>query len=278
MKMLKHTLSKALQYSKLKRDEFCGMTVHEFGKENKDVIVLFHPLGVWWDVFEYVIPELSERFHLIIPAIPGMDPDVPLRDFSSIEDVASEMEVWLNRNGHDHVRCLYGCSMGGAIVMRMLSEGIITADNAVIDGGITPYQLPEPVTYLIGMKDFLMTMAGKYMSVKALSSVFDPDRYSDDDILYISKVLKSMSARTIWRGFYSTNNYDMPLYPVRTGAHIEYWYGEAEKTARKWDIEYVRNMFPGAVFKENKGQDHAEFFTLHPKEFCQELLHTINRF
>ena len=37
------------------------MTVHEFGKDNKDVLVMFHPLGVWWDVFEYVIPELSER-------------------------------------------------------------------------------------------------------------------------------------------------------------------------------------------------------------------------
>lgn len=45
------------------------MTVHEFGKENKDVIVLFHPLGVWWDIFEYVIPDLAEQFHLIIPAM-----------------------------------------------------------------------------------------------------------------------------------------------------------------------------------------------------------------
>ncbi len=43
------------------------MTVHEFGKENKEVIVLFHPLGVWWDIFEYVIPDLAEQFHLIIP-------------------------------------------------------------------------------------------------------------------------------------------------------------------------------------------------------------------
>ena len=40
------------------------MTIHEFGKENNDVLVMFHPLGVWWDVFEYVIPGLSEFFTL----------------------------------------------------------------------------------------------------------------------------------------------------------------------------------------------------------------------
>ena len=31
------------------------MNIHEFGEENTDVIVLFHPLGVRWDVFNYVI-------------------------------------------------------------------------------------------------------------------------------------------------------------------------------------------------------------------------------
>ena len=162
--------------------------------------------------------------------------------------------------------------MGGAVVMRMLADNIITADNAVIDAGITPYRLPKPVTYLIGIKDFLMTMSGKYMSIKALSSVFDPEKYSDDDLQYIKTVLGSISARTIWRGFYSANNYSMPSGLIRTGAHVEYWYGEDEKGARKWDIEYVREKFPEVMIRENKGQDHAEFFTLHPEEFCREII------
>ena len=36
------------------------LTVHEFGKENKNVILLFHPLGVWWDIFEYAYPYLKK--------------------------------------------------------------------------------------------------------------------------------------------------------------------------------------------------------------------------
>ena len=79
------------------------MTRHDFGEKNKDVLVMFHPLGVWWDIFEYVIPELSNHFHVIIPAIPGHDPEVPLRDFSSVEEISEEIENWLRGHTGDHL-------------------------------------------------------------------------------------------------------------------------------------------------------------------------------
>ena len=44
------------------------MNIHEFGKNNADVIVLLHPLGARWDVFNYVIPTLEKQYHLVIPA------------------------------------------------------------------------------------------------------------------------------------------------------------------------------------------------------------------
>ena len=80
-----------------------------------------------------------------------------------------------------------------------------------------------------------------------------------------------MSAKTIWNGFYSANNYSMPEPIRKPDCPVQYWYGEQEKKARKWDIAYIRKNFPDTVFVENKGQDHAEFFTLHPEEFCKRL-------
>ena len=41
------------------------MTIHEFGKDNKQIVVLIHPSAVMWDYFEYVIPLLEDRYHLI---------------------------------------------------------------------------------------------------------------------------------------------------------------------------------------------------------------------
>ena len=51
------------------------MTIHEFGKENKETIILIHPSVVKWDYFENVIPLLEKNYHLLVPALPGYDFD-----------------------------------------------------------------------------------------------------------------------------------------------------------------------------------------------------------
>ena len=51
----------------------------------------------------------------------------------------------------------------------------------------------------------------------------------------------------------------------------EFLDGEAERAARKRDIAYMKRTFPDTVFVELKGQDHAEFFSLHPEAFCEQL-------
>ncbi len=66
------------------------MRIYEFGKENQECILLIHPSLVTWDYFEYVIPLLEKKYHLLIPALPGYD----LTDdsqFRSVEKAASEL-------------------------------------------------------------------------------------------------------------------------------------------------------------------------------------------
>ena len=48
------------------------ITLHEFGKQNSDVIVMFHPLSVWWDVFDRVIPILKTLSTLCGKRAPGL--------------------------------------------------------------------------------------------------------------------------------------------------------------------------------------------------------------
>lgn len=46
---------------------------------------------------DFVIPILREDYYLVIPAIPGFDPDAPEADFTSVEQVADEVAAWLSR-------------------------------------------------------------------------------------------------------------------------------------------------------------------------------------
>ncbi len=156
------------------------MTIHEFGKENDKVIVLLHASVVMWDYFEYVIPLLEKKYHLIVPALPGYDPDEK-SDFTSVEEISSELEDWLMRHGLSNVACLYGCSMGGSIVTRMLADNKVNIQSAIFDGGITPYQLPWIITRFIAVRDFLMIYIGKIGGAKLLEKAFCMDELSEDD-------------------------------------------------------------------------------------------------
>jgi len=212
------------------------MNFHEFGKENKNTILLLHPLGVDWHFFEYVFPILAVTHHVIIPAIPGMDLAAPSLEFTSIEEIAEEIENYLVLNNITELECIYGCSMGGALTIRLTANGNVQMNHIIVDAGITPYRLPKIICFFIAVGDFLMTLIGKYSSVKMLGYMFDPKKYTREDLLYVKSILKNMSAKTIWRAFWSTNNYSMPKIIHQPATPINYWYGENEKKARKLDI------------------------------------------
>jgi len=246
------------------------MTIHEFGTENKNVIVLIHPSLVMWDYFEYLIPLMQNRYHLIIPALPGYDEDVP-GDFTGVEEIAAELARWLIIHGHTSISCIYGCSMGGAVIVRFLADNRVKVKSAVIDGGITPYQLPWVVTRFIAVRDFLMIYMGKLGGIKLLEKAFSTDEYSDEDLKYVAGVLQFINAKTIWRTFESCNNYKMPQIVHTDCGRIEYWFSETEEKDRRWDIRYMRKHFPMTKFRRLSGVGHGGLAALQPKRLMRGL-------
>lgn len=252
------------------------MTIHEFGMENSNVLVLIHPSLVKWDYFEYVIPMLEKHYHLVIPALPGYDPESDC-DYTSVEQLAGELGSWLIANGHNEICGVYGCSMGGSIVIRMLTDQRICIRSAIIDGGITPYQLPRIITIGIAVRDFLMIYMGKLGGVKLLEKAFSADEYSDEDLQYIADVLEMISVKTVWRTFDSCNNYSMPS-PVTTSCqNIEYWLADAEIKARKWDIAYIREHFPNVKFRKFRNIGHGGLAVLKPEKFAAAVRFVIKK-
>lgn len=247
------------------------MTIHEYGIENEKIIVLIHPAVVMWNFFERVIPLLEKDYHLIIPAIPGYDPDVK-SDFTSIEEISKELESWFKSKGISEIYCIYGCSMGGAFVIKMLANGVIHFTKAVIDGGITPYQLPWILTRAILLRDFLMISLGKIGGVKLLEKAFKTDELSDEDLKYAANVLEMISYKTIWRTFDSTDNYSMPKAVSTDCSSIEYWYGELEEKARDWDIKYIKKVYPTTQFIKFEKLGHAGLAPFQPERFAKALV------
>lgn len=246
------------------------MNIHEFGQENRECVLFLHASCTGWDFYEESIQRLSVQYHVVVPAMPGHDLTTD-EDYTSVEEITAELEQWLLKRGQTHIHGLYGLSMGGSVALRLLADNKIVFDKAVIDAGITPYQLPWLLTRFIALRDFWMVELGKH-SRKLLELAYPPEKYGAEGLDFMQQVMKHMSARTIWRVFDSCNNYSMPKPIPVLSTDIQYWYGSLEKKARAWDIDYVRKNFPETVFVELPSLDHAEYAMLHPAELAGRLL------
>lgn len=249
------------------------MLIHEFGNKNQKVIVMIHGLSMSWNMMDAAIDLLKEQYHVLAIAVPGMDMDEN-NEFTSIEEIASDIEDALFQKGISYVHCIYGLSMGGAFVLKMLANNKVYFENAIMDGGITPYELPYLTTRLILVNDVCMTLLGK-ASKKLLAYAFPAEDYSRKTLDQMYSVLKHMSFSTIVKAYDSTDNYTMPhIFPL-IDTNIQYWYGEAEKKARKLDIQYVQRHVPNIHFREISNMKHGQYVIAHPEEFFNDIKNII---
>ena len=180
------------------------MRIYEYGKQNPECILLIHPSLVTWDYFENVVPLLENDYHLLIPAVPGYDLE-DRSQFSSVEEIASELADELLQRGVREVKTIYGCSMGGSIVLRMAADGKLKGQNYVMDGGITPYQLPWILTRFIALRDFGMMALGKLGGESVIVKAFSSTQYSEEDLKYVSNIFRHCTYKTLWNTFDSCN-------------------------------------------------------------------------
>ena len=74
-----------------------------------------------------------------------------------------------------------------ALPHKMLSDNLVRINNVILDGAITPYQLPKIITRLIAVR-VLMIAFGK-IGVKTSRKAFATDEYGPEELQYIAEVL-----------------------------------------------------------------------------------------
>lgn len=246
-----------------------GTLLHELGNGHDKTIVMLHGTGMSWDMFHASAERLAKDYHIILVSVPGHDPRTTEK-FTSVEEIAEEIETALIHRGCESLDMLYGLSMGGGIAIRILANNRLKIKKAVIDAGITPYELPRIATRAILIKDFLMTELGKH-SKKVLSLAFPAEEYTQEGLDGMFLALQNMSARTIWRVYDSTDNYSMPHPFPQIDTVMEYWYGEKEEKERKLDIRYVKKHMPGVSFRRIPGMKHGQYVMAQPEAFVSDI-------
>lgn len=249
------------------------MRISEYGKEHEKTL-LFLPCTAepeW--AFTDSVSLLSQDYRVMQVVYDGHGETG--EDFVSVEKTVDEITNWLKAHGIARLNAAYGCSLGGACLTRFLALGTIPVGCAVIDAGITPYQLLF-VRALACLRDFLgFRLVAK--SRKILEAAYPPDRWTlpgrdpAEEYDALTSYLKTYSSRTVRNIFLSANNYTLPSEPAQTDCRIAYWYGEEEKKARNGNIRFIGRYFPNAQFCCIPKKDHAELVMIYPQEFYRRV-------
>ena len=249
------------------------MQLLEHGQEQGRTLLFFPCTAepVW--AFADTIALLCQKWHVFQVVYDGHQPEYP-GDFTSVEQTADEVISYLKSRGISGLDGAYGCSMGGACLTRMLALGEISISRAIIDGGITPYQLPFLVRKLLLARDVLSFRLAAN-NRKILEAAFPPERFTpaghnpQKEYDAMEAYLKTFSGRTIRNIFWSANNYALPRLPAKIGTKITYWYGDDEKKNRRRDIRFIKHYFPQVRIHGIPKMAHAELVMVHPEEFCR---------
>ena len=250
------------------------MHILEHGPEQARTLLFFPCTAepVW--AFADTIALLSRNWHVYQVVYDGHQPEYP-GDFTSVEQTVDEVTEYLKSRGVARLDAAYGCSLGGACLTRLLALGEIPVGRAIIDGGITPYQLPYPVRKLLLARDIL-SFKIVANSRKILEAAFPPERFTlpgRDAVKEYDALecyLKTYSDRTIRSIFWSGNNYALPAAPAERGTKITYWYGEEEKRDRRDNIRFIQRYFPQVQLREIPKMAHAELVMIYPEKFCRD--------
>ena len=226
------------------------MHILEHG-QGQEKTLLFLPCTaepVW--AFEKTVALLAQSWHVFQVVYDGHEPSYP-GDFTSVEQTVDEITGYLRAQGVTCLDAAYGCSLGGACLTRLLALGELPVKRAIIDGGVTPYQLTYLIRKLLLARDMLSFKLAAN-NRKILEAAFPPERFTlpghDPKKEYdaIEAYLKTYSDQTIRNIFWSGNNYVLPKTPAKIGTKITYWYGDEEKKDRRSNIRFIKHYFPQA--------------------------------
>lgn len=110
------------------------MVVKEYGKSNKDTIILLHGGGLSWWNYEEVSKLLESEYHIILPILDGHSSSD--KDFTTIEDNANEIIKYIDDNYKGHVKLIGGLSLGGQILLDILLKRDNICEYAIIESAL----------------------------------------------------------------------------------------------------------------------------------------------
>ena len=238
------------------------MQFYEYGADQKETILLLHGGGLsWWNHRE-AAEKLQGEFHVILPILDGHAGSD--RPFTTIEDNAAEIISFLDERLGGSVLLIGGLSLGGQILLEMLSQRKALCSYALVESAaVIPSVLANAliapafgISYeLIRNRSFAKR---QFQSLHIKSALFE-DYYRDSCQIKKQDMIAFMKAST---------SYALKGHLRDTTAKVHVAVGEKETGEIQRSAEAICRALPSASLHRMPELRHGEFSLNHADRYA----------
>ena len=245
------------------------MNCVEYGKENSDVIVLLHGGGLSWWNYREVAEMLSDRFHVVLPILDGHSGSE--RNFTTIEDNATEIIEYIDAHYGGRVLLLGGLSLGAQILLEILSKRSSICRYALVESALV---VPSKLTYAM-IKPAFGSCYGlirhkwfsklQFASLKMKQDLFE-DYYRDTCKITKRNMIAFLEENSL---------YSLKDTIADCKAEIHIFVGAKENSVMKKSAKMIREKLPGSSLTVLPKLYHGEFSINCAEDYVKSVLEIV---
>ena len=241
------------------------MNYKEYGKQNKDVVILLHGGGLSWWNYREEAEMLQNDFHVIIPILDGhAESD---REFTTIENNAKEVISFIEEEFGGSVLLIGGLSLGGQILLEILSRRGDICRYALVESALV---VPSRYTYAM-IKPVFGSCYGlihhrwfsklQFKSLRMKKELFN-NYYRDTCAITKQDMIAFLQANSLYSIKESIRN---------CTAKVRVFVGEKENSAMKTSAKIIHEKLKGSSLQIFPKMYHGEFSLNHAGDYVKEI-------
>lgn len=247
------------------------MKYQEYGFGQKGTIILLHGGGLSWWNYREAAALLQTDYHIILPILDGHAGSD--RPFTTIEENASEIISFIDEHLGGSVLLIGGLSLGGQILLEMLSQRGDLCPYALIESAaVIPSKLTNILIAPAFGGSYGLIRNREFAKLQFHSLHIDPalfeDYYRDtcqitkEDMIAFMKANTSYALKDSLRG---------------VSAEVHVFYGSRETAEIRRSAETIGRTLPGSRLHPLPGFRHGDLSLNHPQAYAEAVRQIINK-
>lgn len=245
------------------------MEILEFGNPENRSLLLLHGLESPWQVWKPVIEAYRERFHILVPILPGHNPDLP-EEFESFDHCAQEIEEFYGDRCGRRLYAVCAMSMGGVLAATLWQRGNIRFRKLIFSS--SPLECMSPTAIRLMQRQYLALTDRVRKGNERVLHWAVGTMVTEAQLPHFHEILCTITDRTLERYLDAIGSFryrknlpaeDMEVYYYHGAKLREYPFRNA--------AERLLEVCPGAKIVCLKGKGHCEDILFSPGNWVREM-------